>query len=325
MTPERMAMMRRNGWLPREPARTDPRPSLDVMTPWLPPWKPEEGPVVSCSLDGLTGELAALGEARDDVIAIAHQANQAGYPISLKQLPSERRYYIAKGLITLFRACADAPLPATTATQVDDLARCFVAHIADDEGAQQPGIPLGAVVGSLDATAAKAFCELAEAFEAGLLALTFTTGGRMYLPEDPDQPTPAQETEDMDLNELAPPAGTPIDFELGDTYEGTLEDVGEWRPITTEYGVKDKCPWVLDIDGNHRTIWVAKGSRLARVLGDALRDAGARSTDEAIGGRLKVRRIEDKDVGKGKQMHDFVAKFTPNAKAAAKAADLEDF
>jgi hypothetical protein len=193
MTPERMHYMRRNGWLPREPVRTDPRPALDVMTPWLPPWKPEEGPVVSCSLNELTAELAALGEQRDDVIAIAHQANQAGYPISLKQLPSERRYYIAKGLISLFRACAGAPLPATTSTQVDDLARCFVAHIADDEAAQQPGIPLGAVVGSLDATAAKAFCELAEAFEAGRLALTFTTLGRMYLPEDPEQPTPTQE------------------------------------------------------------------------------------------------------------------------------------
>jgi hypothetical protein len=194
MTPERMAMMRRNGWLPREPARTDPRPALDVMTPWLPPWKPEEGGLMlPLRIHGLSVQLAELGEARDDVIAIAHQANQAGYPISLKQLCSERRYYIAKGLITLFRACADAPLPATTATQIDDLARCFVAHIADDEGAQQPGIPLGAVVGSLDATTAKAFCELAEAFEAGRLALTFTTGGRMYLPEDPDQPTPAQE------------------------------------------------------------------------------------------------------------------------------------
>jgi hypothetical protein len=192
MTPERMHYMRRNGWLPREPVRTDPRPALDVMTPWLPPWKPEEGATLA-SLDSLHVEYSALGEARDDITAIAHQANQAGYPISLKQLPSERRYYIAKALITLFRACADAPLPATTATQVDDLARCFVAHIADDEGAQQPGIPLGAVVGSLDATAAKAFCELAEAFEAGRLALTFTMGGRMYLPEDPDQPTPAQE------------------------------------------------------------------------------------------------------------------------------------
>jgi hypothetical protein len=190
MTPERMHYMRRNGWLPREPVRTDPRPALDVMTPWLPPWKPEEGECVL--IDGLVNALAALGEARDDVIAVAHQANQAGYPISLKQLPSERRYYIAKGLITLFRACADAPLPATTATQVDDLARCFVAHIADDPGAQQTGIPLGAVVGSLDATAAKAFCELAEAFEQGRLALMFTMGGRMYLPEDPD-PQPAQE------------------------------------------------------------------------------------------------------------------------------------
>jgi hypothetical protein len=193
MTPERMHYMRRNGWLPREPVRTDPRPALDVMTPWLPPWKPEEGELLTEGLKLLSDSYTALGqESRDDITAIAHQANQAGYPISLKQLCSERRYYIAKGLITLFRACADAPLPATTATQVDDLARCFVAHIADDPGAQQPGIPLGAVVGSLDAVAAKAFCELAEAFEQGRLALMFTMSGRMYLPEDPD-PQPAQE------------------------------------------------------------------------------------------------------------------------------------
>jgi hypothetical protein len=322
MTPERMAMMRRNGWLPREPARTDPRPALDVMTPWLPPWKPEEGETLA-SLDSLHVEYSALGEARDDITAIAHQANQAGYPISLKQLPSERRYYIAKGLITLFRACADAPLPATTATQVDDLARCFVAHIADDEGAQQPGIPLGAVVGSLDATAAKAFCDLAEAFEAGRLALTFTMGGRMYLPDDPDQPTPAQETEDMDLNELAPPTGTAIDFEVGDTHEGTLEDVGDWRDIEGKFGIKSKSPWVISIDGENRTIWVTKQSRLARVLGNAIRDAGLRSTDEAIGGTLKVRRIEDVDTGKGQPMHDFMAKFTPGA--TRKPADLESF
>jgi hypothetical protein len=195
MTPERMHYMRRNGWLPREPVRTDPRPALDVMTPWLPPWKPEEGPIEGDGLDKLTLAFAALGEHRDDITAIAHQANQAGYPISLKQLCSERRYYIAKGLITLFRACADAPLPATTATQVDDLARCFVAHIAADPAAQQPGIPLGAVVGSLHATQAKAFCELAEAFEQGRLALMFTMGGRMYLPEDPD-PAPVAVPDD---------------------------------------------------------------------------------------------------------------------------------
>jgi hypothetical protein len=193
MTPERMAMMRRNGWLPREPVRTDPRPALDVMTPWLPPWKPEEGECVL--IDGLLAAFKALGMHRDDIQLIAEQAYAAGYPISLKQLPSERRYYIAKGLITLFRACADAPLPATTATQVDDLARCFVAHIADDEGAQQPGIPLGAVVGSLGAEHARQFCELAEAFEQGRLALMFTMGGRMYLPEDPD-PAPVAVPDD---------------------------------------------------------------------------------------------------------------------------------
>jgi hypothetical protein len=197
MTPERMNWMRRNGWLPREPARTDPQPALDVMTPWLPPWKPEEGAVVpSLARENLSIAFGALiADHRDDITAIAHQANQAGYPISLKQLCSERRYYIASGLITLFRACADAPLPATTATQVDDLARCFVAHIAADEGAQQPGIPLGAVVGSLGAEHARQFCELAEAFEQGRLALMFTMGGRMYLPEDPD-PAPVAVPDD---------------------------------------------------------------------------------------------------------------------------------
>jgi hypothetical protein len=193
MTPERMVWMRRNGWLPREPVRTDPRPALDVMTPWLPPWKPEEGElveepfIISAAFHNLDAEH------RDDIAGIAYQAHVAGYPISFTQLSSERRYYIGWGLIRLYRACADAPLPATTATQVDDLARCFVAHIADDPAAQQPGIPLGAVVGSLDATAAKAFAELAEAFEQGRLALMFTMAGRMYLPEEPDQPTPAQE------------------------------------------------------------------------------------------------------------------------------------
>jgi hypothetical protein len=203
LTPEQVARYRRNGWLPREPAQIDrtPRDELttSTITPWLPPTMPDEGPIgqlaVAVAVADLGMDFADLGEHRDDITAIAHQANQAGYPISLKQLCSERRYYIAGGLITLFRACADAPLPATTATQVDELARCFVAHIADDPAAQQPGIPLGAVVGSLDATAAKAFCELAEAFEQGRLALMFTMGGRMYLPEEPE-PAPVVVADD---------------------------------------------------------------------------------------------------------------------------------
>jgi hypothetical protein len=317
MTPERMAMMRRNGWLPREPVRTDPRPALDVMTPWLPPSKPEEGECVL--IDGLLAAFKALGMHRDDIQVIAEQAYDAGYPISLKQLPSERRYYIAKGLITLFRACADAPLPATTATQVDDLARCFVAHIADDEGAQQPGIPLGAVVGSLDATAAKAFCELAEAFEVGRLALTFTMSGRMYLPDDPDQPTPAQETEDMDLNELAPPTGVAVDLEINDVIEGVLEHVGDWRPITGKFGTKDKSPWLLVTDDGDKTLWVEKGSRLARVLGSAIRDAGLKELE--VGGSMKVKRIEDAPTDKGHGMKDYIARYTPQPKKAA----LKDF
>jgi len=190
MTPERMVWMRRNGWLPREPAQRDRQPrdalTTTTLTPWLPPTAPDEGTTITFSLDGVSADYAALGDLRDDITAIAHQAHAAGYPISLKQLCSERRYYIASALITLHRACGDRQT-ADPATMAAELARCLVAHIIDDEAAQQPGIPLGAVVGSLDAAHARIFCSLAEAFEAGQLALMFTGGGRMYLPEDPDQ------------------------------------------------------------------------------------------------------------------------------------------
>jgi hypothetical protein len=198
LTPEQVARYRRNGWLPREPAQIDrtPRDELttSTITPWLPPTMPDEGNEV-LGLDGLTAAFADLGDHRNDIQVIAEQAYDAGYPISLKQLCSERRYYIASGLITLYRTCAAKPVMDDPAGQAGELARCFVAHIADDEGAQQPGIPLGAVAGSLDATAAKAFCELAEAFEQGRLALMFTMGGRMYLPEDPD-PAPVVVADD---------------------------------------------------------------------------------------------------------------------------------
>ncbi len=185
MTPERMVWMRRNGWLPRAPLRTEPRDTVDVLTPWLPPYQPDEGELITFSLETLTAEYAALGELRDDIAAIAHQANEAGYPISLNQLRSERRWYIACGLIALFRTCASKPAMTDPAHQAGELARCFVAHINDDPAAQQPGVPLGAVVGSLGAPQALAFRDLAVAFEAGQLALMFTNGGRMYLPEDP--------------------------------------------------------------------------------------------------------------------------------------------
>ena len=190
MTPERMVWMRRNGWLPREPVRRDPRPELDVMTPWLPPWKPEEGERITWSLDQLTWDYAALDELKPDFDIIVAQADKAGYSFSLNQLPSERRYYIAKGLLTLFFTCRaryDGMYALRTVTEmVDELARCFVADIADDPAAQQPGIPLGAVIGSLDTCTAQRFADLAAMFEQGHLAVLFSMGGRMYLPDDPE-------------------------------------------------------------------------------------------------------------------------------------------
>lgn len=186
MTPERMAWMRRNGWLPREPTRHEPRAELNLLTPWLPPHQPDEGGPATGSLAELTVAYTALGDLRDNITTIAAEANTAGYPISLSQLRSERRYWIARGLIALFRTCAANQAMTDPAAQAGELARCFVAHIIDDPAAQQPGIPLGAVIGSLDAPAAKAFYELADAFGHGRLAITFTNAGRMYLPDDPD-------------------------------------------------------------------------------------------------------------------------------------------
>lgn len=126
----------------------------------------------------------------------------------------------------------------------------------------------------------------------------------------------------MELTELATGGGTAIDLTtIGDTIEGTLQSIGDWRPITGKFGTVDKSPFNLVIDSEDRTLWVKKNSRLATVLGQAFKDAGL--TSITVGGVLKVRRIQDVPTDKGNPMHDYQAKYTPAA--GTSNVELDDF
>jgi hypothetical protein len=125
----------------------------------------------------------------------------------------------------------------------------------------------------------------------------------------------------MDITDLATPNGTPIDLqEVGDTVEGTLQSIGDWRDIDGKFGTVTKAPFNLKVGDEDRTLWVKKNSRLATVLGQAFKEAGL--TSIAPGGVLKIRRAPDVDTGKGNPMHDFQAKYTP---PAGVGPELEDF
>lgn len=127
----------------------------------------------------------------------------------------------------------------------------------------------------------------------------------------------------MDINELATGGGKAIDFEkVGFIVEGTLTSVGDWREMEGKFGVKVKAPFNLIVDNEDRTVWVPKGSRLATVLGEAMKEAGL---DRVVpGGTLKIQRVADVDTGKGNPMHDYRAKYTP-ARVSVGAPDLDEF
>jgi len=125
----------------------------------------------------------------------------------------------------------------------------------------------------------------------------------------------------MDITELATPNGQAIDLdEIGTTIEGVLESIGDWREIDGKFGVTTKAPFNLKIGDEDRTLWVKKSSRLATVIGQAFKEAGL--TSIAVGGTLKVRRVNDVDVGKGNPMHDYQAKYTPPVGVGPELADF---
>jgi hypothetical protein len=124
----------------------------------------------------------------------------------------------------------------------------------------------------------------------------------------------------MDITELATPNGTAIDLEVGDTVEGVLESIGDWRDITSQFGTVAKAPFNLKIGDEDRTLWVKRNSRLATVIGQAFKEAGL--TQITCGGVLKVRRVNDAPTNKGNAMHDFQAKYAP---PVGVGPELDDF
>jgi hypothetical protein len=125
----------------------------------------------------------------------------------------------------------------------------------------------------------------------------------------------------MDITDLATPNGAAIDLpEPGDTIEGQLVSIGDWRDINGKFGTTVKAPFNLICDGEDRTLWVKKNSRLATVLGAAFKEAGLEKI--VCGGVLKVRRVQDVPTDKGNPMHDYQAKYTP---PAGVGPELDDF
>lgn len=128
----------------------------------------------------------------------------------------------------------------------------------------------------------------------------------------------------MRANDMAGPRGEAIKLAIGEKIAGAVEAVGEFREIDGKFGKSIQAPITVVIDGENKTLWVKKGSRLASVIADAIRAAGVEELKE--GGRLQVARIEDKPTDKGNPMHDFAAKYTPpvTAGSSVSASDLFD-
>ena len=125
----------------------------------------------------------------------------------------------------------------------------------------------------------------------------------------------------MDITDLATPNGAAIDLtEVGDTIEGQLVSIGEWRDIDGKFGTVTKAPFNLKVGDEDRTLWVKRNSRLATVLGQAFKDAGLSSI--TTGGVLKVRRVNDVPTNKGNPMHDYQAKYVP---PVGVGPELDDF
>jgi hypothetical protein len=125
----------------------------------------------------------------------------------------------------------------------------------------------------------------------------------------------------VNINDLAQPKGDALDLAVGDTFDGIVEHVGEWRAITGKFGTHDKLPILVNINGEPRTRWIKKGSREASVIAAAVRAAGAEALVK--GGRLRGARIDDVPTDKGNPMHDFAYKYTPpTSTVGVNASDL---
>lgn len=170
---------------PTQPTRDQRRYNRPRRTPGT--LNPLAAPAVdegnNVDIADLAERFAAINpDARAHIKALAVEAARAGYPFSVSQRPSVRRYHIGQALVTIY---TDTELDPP---QAAELIRCFIAHITGDDATQRSAIPLGAVIGALSVADAYRFATLADTFTAGRLALTIAPDGHMCIPTGPALP-----------------------------------------------------------------------------------------------------------------------------------------
>jgi len=130
-------------------AQPEPVRTPGLLTPL--PAQPDEGPNADpASVGALGKKFRALGDdAAAAISRVTTDAANSGRSVSIAALPSVRRFEIGRALIAIADYGWD-----------DEIARALVAHVTGDEGAQQPGIPLGAFIGALTIDQAKSLSDL---------------------------------------------------------------------------------------------------------------------------------------------------------------------
>lgn len=139
----------------------------DITAPRPARFVGDEGDDVDATaVDQLLGMFGALDDIqRARLNAIAREAHDTVGTFNLRVRPTRRRYDIYRGLLVWTRLGWDT-----------DMVRAALAMVTTDPSCQQPGIPLGAVVGMLNIAQATAFAEMAAVVDAGGYRIDFTTG-----------------------------------------------------------------------------------------------------------------------------------------------------
>jgi hypothetical protein len=132
----------------------------------------DEGPEVDESdVDALRTHLSKLDDVHQLIVGSwTAQAADCGRSVSLRQLPSRRRWSIARAMSFL------APL------EDDDIIRHCISLVMPD--AEQPAIPLGAALSALTYDEANRLAEIAKAITTGALTLAFELDGRPVITGD---------------------------------------------------------------------------------------------------------------------------------------------
>jgi hypothetical protein len=134
------------------------------MAPFDPPPPPDEGPdMAPADIEALKRRVDALeGTARAYFAAVARQAEEAKRSISLRVIPSTRRFAIVRALVWW-------------ADYDDDIVRCALGVVMGRQ--MQPAFSTGNAFGSLTTDEANRLTDLAGAIGAGLVRLGFTDDG----------------------------------------------------------------------------------------------------------------------------------------------------